>query len=345
MLRVHNCGQSHHFRHLPSMQETIPARTTNSESTRSEHNHGTATECAAVAEGATEVATTASAANEGSPLTVNDGTMPAVENRPARAYRRNQQLHVDGHVPAPLDFDAFRVDTNTCPRNRETGRRKRTRAVDTIVSAVLSTGSTRQQSLVLHKAMFHPAIRQVAESACVREEQICWQKQRENVIKIIEKANLGQARGGRSDSIKSVFVTSLMVALASTEDGLKSNPSLRRQAKSLGLKVSTGWRYLSKGSKKRGLIEDGDETYPSVKKVRRTTRYDAEYKAAVKQWVMHHQFVRVSPIKSDTLKIGEHEEPKLLREISIREMHNDLLRTVEDCGLECARRRRTTNNK
>jgi hypothetical protein len=151
----------------------MPAQTPNSESTRIEHHHVTATEGAAVAEGATEIATTAGAANDISPSTGNDGTMPAVDNRPIRGYRRDQQLHQDGDEAAPLDFDAFRVDTNDKPRNRETARRTRTRAVDTIVSAVLGTGSTRHQSLALHKALFHPAIRQVAKSVCVGQEQAC----------------------------------------------------------------------------------------------------------------------------------------------------------------------------
>jgi hypothetical protein len=92
-----------------------------------------------------------------------------------------------------------------------------------------------------------------------------------------------------------------------------------------------------KGSKKRRLIEDGDEYYPTPKKARCKTRYNTACKESVKEWVMNHQFVRVSPIQSDTLQIGDRQEPKLLREISIREMHNDLLRTEEDCGLKCAR--------
>ena len=200
----------------------------------------------------------------------------------------------------------------------------------------MSTGTSCHQSLALHKALLHPAIKQVAKSVCFGPDQACWQFQKDNVIKIIKQANLGQAQGGRSDNIKSAFVNSLMVALTSTQDRLKSNPSLRKRAVLLGLNVSTGWRYLSKGSKKHRLIQDGKEYYPTAKKVRRMTRYDAEYKEAVKQWVMHHQFVRVLPIKSDTLKIGGHEEPKLLREITIREMHIDLLRSVEDCGLKCA---------
>jgi hypothetical protein len=52
--------------------------------------------------------------------------------------------------------------------------------------------------------------------------------------------------------------------------------------------------------------------------------------------VRNHQFVRVLPIKSDVLQINGLEEPKLLREIPIREMHNDLVKSKEDDGLECA---------
>jgi hypothetical protein len=51
-----------------------------------------------------------------------------------------------------------------------------------------------------------------------------------------------------------------MVALASTPDKLKQNPLLRKQAKLLG------WQYLSKGSKKCQLIEDGNGYYPTAKK-------------------------------------------------------------------------------
>jgi hypothetical protein len=237
----------------------------------------------------------------------------------------------------PLDFDALRTDAYGYIRNEETARRSKTRAVEITVSAIVSVGTSAQQSLDLHKALVHPTIHQIAKSALHGPDQACWHLQRDNAIKIIEKANQRQGKGGRSDNVKSAFVKSLMVALSSTPDKLKHNPSLRKQALSLGLKVSTRWRYLTEGSKKRQLIEDGDEYYPTAKKARRKTRYNTAYKESVKQWVMNHQFVRVSPIKSDTLQIGDHQEPKLLREIPIREMHNGLLRTEEDCGLKCAR--------
>jgi hypothetical protein len=71
-----------------------------------------------------------------------------------------------------------------------------------------------------------------------------------------------------------------MVALMSAPDAeeIKNNqPSLRKQAQLLGLGVSRGWRYLLVGNKKRKQIEDGEEYYPTTKKVKCLSRYDAAY--------------------------------------------------------------------
>jgi hypothetical protein len=315
-LRVHCSSHTHYLCFLSLTQETEPARMTNSRSNENGQDNILATQCAAVAEQpATEVATTTDAARD-TPIVAPPSIAP----------------------PNPLDFDAFRTGVHGDTRNEEAARRSKTRAVDTIVNAIVSVGTSEQQSLALYKALLHPTINEVAKSASFGPDQACWHLQRDNVIKIIEDANKGQAKGGRSNNVKSAFVKSLMVALASTPERVKQNdPSLRKQAKLLGLKVSTGWRYLSEGSKKRRMIENGEEYYPTTKKARRKSRYDAAYKESIKQWVTNHQFVRVSPIRSDMLQIGDRREPKLLREIPIREMHNDLLRSEEECGLKCAR--------
>jgi hypothetical protein len=105
----------------------------------------------------------------------------------------------------------------------------------------------------MHKALIHPTIGQVVKSLLYGPDQACWHLQWDNIIKIIEEANQHQGKGGLSDNVKSAFVKSLMVALVSTPKKLKQNPSLRKQAKLLGLKVSTRWQYLSKGSKKQSI--------------------------------------------------------------------------------------------
>jgi hypothetical protein len=238
-----------------------------------------------------------------------------------------------------LDFDAFRVAPSGAFRSPVGTRVAQSRAVNTIVDVILSVGTIEQQSLALHKALVHPSIRRVAEMAGFNDVQGCWKYQRANVMKVLEMTK----NVGRSDNIKSAFLKSLMVALTSSpdeeeEEEIKKNkpPSLRKQAQSLGLGVSRGWRYLSAGNKKRKLIEDGEEYYPTTQKVKRSSRYDTAYRESLGEWVRNHQFVRVSPIKTDTLHINGREEPKLLREIPMREMHNDLVKSKEDGGLECA---------
>ena len=232
-----------------------------------------------------------------------------------------------------MDANAFRVGPKGSIRSKAVERVARSRAVNTIIEAIHSVGTPDQQSLALHKALLSPSIHNVAEVAGFNPNQGCWKYQRANVMKILELTK----KVGRTDNVKTAFVKSLMVALTSAPEVIKNNQlSLRKQAKLLGLGVSRGWRYLSEGNTKRKNIEAGEEDYPRTKKFKRLSRYDAEYRESIRDWVRNHQFVRVSPIKSDTLQIDGHEEPKLLREIPIREMHNDLVKSPEDGGLECA---------
>jgi hypothetical protein len=129
----------------------------------------------------------------------------------------------------PLNLDAFHTGLYGHTQNEEAARRWRTWAVDTIVSAIVSVGTNTQWSLALHKTLDHRTIHQIAKSASLRPDHACWHLQWEdNVIKIIKEANQHQGKGGQSDNVKSDFVKSLMVAVASTLDKLKQNPLLRK---------------------------------------------------------------------------------------------------------------------
>jgi hypothetical protein len=169
---------------------------TNNTSNENEQNNIIATQSAAVAESATEVATTAGAAND-TPTeaakvatTANDTPTEAAEvATPAGAAK-------EGSTPIPLNFDAFHTDKNGDTRNEAAARKKQSRAVDTIVSAIVSVGTSEQQSLALHKALVHPTICEVAKSVSFGPDQACWNLQRNNVIQMIEEANKNQGRGG-----------------------------------------------------------------------------------------------------------------------------------------------------
>jgi hypothetical protein len=305
-------------------QETPVQVTENKEGENYQKNIMVAQCATATEETVANVATTV-AANE---TVANVATTVAT----VAANEANENTNV-GTPPVEINIDAFRVAPDGFIRSNAGTRMAQSRAVNQILEAILGVGCADQQSLALHKALIHPSLHHVAATAGFDTDKVCWKYQRANVTKVLEMTK----KGGRSDNVKSAFIQSLMVALTSAPVAIKNNqPSLRKQAQSLGLGVSRGWRYLSEGHRKREKIETGEEEYPRTKKAKRSSRYTAEYRESIREWVRNHQFVRVSPIKSDMLQINGLEEPKLLREIPIREMHNDLVRSVEDGGLECA---------
>jgi hypothetical protein len=229
MLRLYCVLHTHDFCFLLFTQEAEPAPTTNNTSNENGPHNIIATQCAAVAESATGLAESATvlATMGGAAYVLPTVAAPAT---PVGGTLNETSTPSASTPTSPLDFDAFGTDSYGHTRNVIAARRSRARAVETIVSAIVSVGTSAQQSLALHKALAHPTIHQIAVSASLGPDQACWHLQRENVSKIIEEANRRQGKGGRSDNVKSAFVKSLMVAMASTPDKLKQNPSLRKQA-------------------------------------------------------------------------------------------------------------------
>ena len=68
-----------------------------------------------------------------------------------------------------------------------------------------------------------------------------------------------------------------------------------------------------------------------------------DYKRNLYTWITCHPQVVQSPISNDCLKVvlDDHTEPqlvpKLLLQVSVRELHNSLVSDTNDCGLKDAR--------
>ena len=69
------------------------------------------------------------------------------------------------------------------------------------------------------------------------------------------------------------------------------------------------------------------------------SKVSSTLKKALHEWVINHPSVVASPIKKDTLKVRDPETGlktkvvnKLLLEISVRELHNDLLDEKKGLG-------------
>ena len=76
------------------------------------------------------------------------------------------------------------------------------------------------------------------------------------------------------------------------------------------------------------------------KKRKRNLKVDEQIKKSLYVWVMHNPQVVQSPIANDCLKVkiyGYTEPqlvPKFLSYVSVREIHNNLVRAIKDGGIK-----------
>ena len=241
---------------------------------------------------------------------------------------KNSSTGILGTEVKSIDFDAYKSDG----RNDQSAKRAQQRATSKIVDAIEKAGSEGLQILALHKAVAHPRIRLVSRAAGINLDAPLLQFQRQNAITIIEQARVKQGRGNNE---RIQFLDSLLVAFSANPDEIHDY-SLSKQAKLLGLKKTAGIRLLQKASKKRKQLVDTGKYEVMKTKSKRQSRYSDAFLKSLTEWVTNHPFVRVSPITNDTLLLNGTRYPKLLREVPIRELHNDMIKDTNSGGLHGA---------
>mmetsp|Transcript_5084 Transcript_5084/g.7971 ORF Transcript_5084/g.7971 Transcript_5084/m.7971 type:complete len:182 (+) Transcript_5084:2-547(+) len=125
----------------------------------------------------------------------------------------------------------------------------------------------------------------------------------------------------------------------------KSQFSTRQRIAALGMPYSTGWRRLREGKRQREALasnEDRKIMWSQLKKKKGYSKVSEQLRKELQEWILDHPSVVPSPITNETLLIADPDNPthkkrvaKLLLEISIRELHNDLLH--EERGLVTVR--------
>lgn len=92
------------------------------------------------------------------------------------------------------------------------------------------------------------------------------------------------------------------------------------------------------------LLREEGVLWSCIKKTRCHSAITSELKKEICNWVLHHPHVIVSPITNDTLKIKHPESGKLetvyklLLQISVHKLHNDLIKSPDDGGLARVRK-------
>lgn len=113
----------------------------------------------------------------------------------------------------------------------------------------------------------------------------------------------------------------------------------RVSMKSLGLPLSRYNRILGSAKFKRMALEEErkDTIYSQVIKGKGWTKVDSNLMEIVHKWIRAHPHVIESPLANDTVKVPDKNDPtkkvktnRLLLQISIRELHNDMLEQLPE---------------
>jgi hypothetical protein len=150
---------------------------------------------------------------------------------------------------------------------------------------------------------------------------------------------------GRATDDNRSFAQSVLVAIAPSPESRKV-PSMRERAAALGLSQTSGRRLLILAENRRRRLRNLEPglSWSKVKARIGHSKVTPTIRQKLHEWILGHHHVIDSPIAKDCLWIKDPEAPegrkrvgKLLLEISVRELHNDLVDTPENGGLAEAR--------
>jgi hypothetical protein len=256
----------------------------------------------------------------------------------------NNQAIEYGKIPSfKPKQNAFNHSKKDIPLSAASACKAKSRAVRDIVVAVKNAGSLHHQVVALNGAMMHPKMRCVGKSIGFAADAGIALFHQEQQKRMIALARTTTTEKGRPTDDKRLFAQSLILAPASSPN---SKPiGNRKRAKVLGLPYSTTHR-LFKNAKVVGSqlknIEEG-LSWSTVGRKKSRSNVTEEMRAKLHAWVLNHPHVVDSPIARDTLLIKDPETGKKVRtgkvllEVSVRELHNDLLDLPANGGLDCAK--------
>ena len=142
---------------------------------------------------------------------------------------------------------------------------------------------------------------------------------------------------GRINDDKISFIESNLVSCIDSPTKKIFSPSKYALCKYFDMPKSTGYRKFNLAQTKRKILFEQDDDsveylWSSVKKRKPYSKISLELRSKVIEWLKKHPHIIQSPNFNDTLIVKDKSnnglcirEQKYLHQISIRELHNDLL--------------------
>jgi hypothetical protein len=269
---------------------------------------------------------------------------PASPNRGLERRRLFNNQPIDlvstaGVLPATGIYEPFRYNKKGERRSDGAQRKMKSRSAKKIVTAVTSLPEA-DRTAALELALVHPDIRANAKELSFLPNDAVAIHSLEQQRKMVERAFATPKKRGRSTDDRASFVQSILVGMAPSPESEKK-PSKRARISAMGIPYATGYRLLAKADEKRKRLMENVEglSWASVKKRKGFSKVTPEIRKNLVKWILEHPHIIQSPLVSDTLMIfnpetGQKERTnKLLCEVSIRELHNDMIAPVAEGGL------------
>jgi hypothetical protein len=264
-------------------------------------------------------------------------------SRPAPNNHANSTTPVEvdfSTVEAPdLNKQAFNFNKHGAPRSTQASRKAKSRATSNIMDAIVKAGTKDQQALALRKACLHPSILQLTKTAGLAPSSSTLEETRNLLLAQVKntyKEVLGQGTNKRSNMDRVTFAEILSSSLAG------SGATILETSRLLELNESRCRRLFSKGKIRVDKAINESAKWSGSRQRRHYSKIKNTLKERLDIWIREHPNVRPSPITSDTLLVknkvtGEKERVgKLILEIPVRELHNDMLLPVNKGGFEGA---------
>jgi hypothetical protein len=254
-----------------------------------------------------------------------------------------------------LDVDAFKVEGKYGkPRSDAAARMGKCRAVNEFVNTILGDYfsvkyTPKQLVLALRLSSQHPDVRMLFKSAGLTdvEDLEALRFHNEQIHRILKTTNDTKNKGGATDDVRS-YEQSVYSSMA--ESPVSSNstgkvPTMNSRAKLFpDIPKRTALRGMCRGKLHRKNMRDSNVSFSRVMKRLGRTKVSVELEEAFLKWLDNHNMVIQSPLASDTLLVSDPENPgnkkrmnKILLQIPVRELHNDLLSTDPLIGLSGVR--------
>ena len=262
-----------------------------------------------------------------------------VRRKKTNRIQTETTINSDSHT-SNSDSCVYRVNKLGSVHTSSAERMKKHRDIKRLKNVILDKSmSEDHQALVLHSVLNDPELSNIIKLAGIWinstfENIALFNEQRR--ISMLDIASSKNSVQGRVSDKRRSFIQSQLVSTVPSPIKQVNSPSIYSLIKHNNIPKTTGYRMINAASSKRKIIftqnDESNIKWKFIKKRKPYCKISSDLRELVIEWLHKHPHIIPSPIYNDTLILKNPSDPsiktrvaKYLHQISIRELHNDLL--------------------